>query len=107
MSRSSNNLALKQILETESQFDFSNQGSELAKFCISSISAPKQWASDLRISDRVVQSWISGENLIPKKRHLQIVRQAKLYMLGYHQLEDAIDRALMDQYGPNVDRGVY
>lgn len=64
---------------------------------------PKMVASQFNVSVRTVQKWISGEAAIPDDRTNNIIVQAKTYFLtDLNQLEDAIDRMLINQYGPHT-----
>ncbi len=69
---------------------------------------PKTVASQFNVAVRTVQKWISGEATIPEERTRDIILEAKSYFLtDLNQLEDAIDRMLINQYGPGRDPGVF
>lgn len=78
--------------------------SQIATKCVRQFDA-QRLAGDLGISARTVQRWKSGQEAIPLGRHIQIVTTSKKYFLtDLHELEDAIDRALMAQFGA-ADKG--
>ncbi|PIR25630.1 MAG: hypothetical protein COX62_04545 [Deltaproteobacteria bacterium CG_4_10_14_0_2_um_filter_43_8] len=117
MSKRFHNLALDQSREDEDQVTFATltlleggktpPGSDLAKRCLNSFPV-SQFSCDLKVSDRTIQKWKSGQEPIPENRKLQIVGITKSYFISdLNQLEDEIDRMLMNQYGPNVDGGTY
>lgn len=65
--------------------------------------SPKEWGARIQVSQQKVNRWANGER-IPERRQMQIIKEAKFFLLDQRELEAAIDRMLLDQYGPG-DKG--
>lgn len=85
------------------EFANANHCSQIAKECLQVVSS-KWIAAEIEVTTRVIQAWSSGEKRIPVNRALQILLATKGYFLDVGRIEAAIDRILVETYGPS-DKG--
>lgn len=59
----------------------------------------KIWAHELGVSDRTVQRWVTGEQLMPYRHAVKVIVKAKGYFMDISRVENAVDEMIMRQFG--------
>ncbi len=66
----------------------------------------KMWMDELGVGERSVQIWKAGLIQVPVARREEIYKKfLKITTQQTQQIDEMIQRALKEQFGPNVDPG--
>jgi len=84
-----------------------NLGLDCLKLLTERLEEPKSLAYDFKVGPKQVLRWKNGENKLSEDQALSIIKKTKNHMMNLSKLEFAIDEMLFNQFGYNVDKGVF